>query len=133
MPHTDTETDLLLDEGIQLFDDDQSLDLPGEIGDPLRGEGVAHAQAQERCCGKDLAGVLVGNAVGDDPQAPVTHLDAIQRRRLGKGRQTTDALLHDGVALARVGRHHDVLGRIDGTCSSHAGGPWRSASSSTTL
>ena len=101
--------DLLFPERVQLFDDDERLDLCSKIADHFFGDGMAEAQLQEAVAFKDLARVLIGHAARDDADLFIAPLDAVERRRLGVRFELEDALLDDGMAQPGVRRDDDVF------------------------
>ena len=105
---------MLLDDGIQLLQDDELIDLGGEVEDLLLRQGVDHTELEDgRLGAEDLAGVLIAGGGGDDAEGAVrAQLDAVEVGLLGEGGQGLHAGLDDGVAGPGVAGDHDVLGDV---------------------
>ena len=109
--------DLVLHEGLQLFDDVQLLHLLGEVADQVHGQGIGQAQLQEgRTLGEHFLGVLIIDGGGDDAHLAVTQLQLVQAvlqrggaAVLGQLHQT---LLHQRMVGVGVGRCADVLAGV---------------------
>ena len=72
------QTDLLLEERVELLDHVQLVDLGAEVGDQPLGQRIGHAQLEEAGLRERLPGGAVGRAGGDDAHAGVAHLDAVE-------------------------------------------------------
>ena len=119
------QTDLFFDEWIKLLQHDQPLYAGRKVMHQPARQRISHAQMEHRGVGEDLSGVLVGDAGRDDPQRAVAPFDAVGLGAVGELGQFVDAVLDHGMALPRVGRDHDILGRIarvslDGRRHTHA-------------
>ena len=105
---------VVLDDGVQFFQDDDLIHLGGKVQDLLPGQGIHQAQLQDGgFLPKDLSGVLVAGGGGDDAQGDVlSHLLPVQIGGLREGDKLPGPLLHDGVAGTGVAGDHDVLGNV---------------------
>ena len=101
---------MVLDDGIQLFDDHEAVNASGKFLDQGLGQGVDHTQLEDGCLvAKDLLDVAVASTRADDTERGVTHFHTVEGRRLGICHEAASAGLYLGVAANGVGRSHDEL------------------------
>ena len=111
--------DLILHEGLQLFDDIQRLHLGGEVADEVHGQGVGQTQLQEgSTLGEHFLGVLVGNGSGDNAHLAVAQLHLVEAIFKGAGAavllQLLKSLLHQRMVLESIGGGADELTGVAG-------------------
>ena len=101
---------VVLNDGIQLLDDHQTVHLGGEVQNQLFGQGIDHTQLEDgSLVSKDLLDVAVAGARADDTDLGTPHLHAVDGGGLGVLDQGAGTSLHHGMAADGVGGSHDVL------------------------
>ena len=103
----------VLNDGIELFDDNQAVHLFGKGADQLFRKRVYHAQLQHgNRVPEYFPHVLVRGRGGDDAHLRAAHLDPVDRGCLSVFAEGLRAGLHDRMALLGIAGHHDVLGNV---------------------
>ncbi len=105
--------DLLLQEGFNLLDHDQMLDLCRQGADQAQGGRIAEAQLDQGRVGKGFQDVQIGGSRGDkaDPQV-LAGLEPVQIGDLREGAELLLAGQHEGDAATSIHGRHDHAGRI---------------------
>ena len=109
--------DLVLHEGLQLFDDVQLLHLGGEVADQVHGQRIGQAQLQEGgTLGEHFLGVLIGDGGGDDAHLAVAQFQLVQAVLQSGGAavlgQLHQTLLHQRMVGIGVGGGADELAGV---------------------
>ena len=107
-------TAMRLNDPVQLFDDNNFLNVFGERLNFFHRQGIDHAKLQNRVpVAADLFDVLIAGRGRDQANrmvGPVLH--AVDLRCLGPCLQGKRPLLHNGVPSLGAGRHHHKFGNI---------------------
>ena len=106
-----------LNDRIELLNDIDLADLCGKIPDQLDGQGIDHAELEDRNgIAERFFDILVRGRGGDDAEIviPVALFHAVEGRGLGVFDQLLGTLFDKRMTLERVAGGHDVFLRILG-------------------
>ena len=104
---------MILNNRIQLFNDNQLVNLCGKVENQLFRQRVNHTQLENRSLfAKYFLCILIAGAGSDDTNRSIAPLDAVELTVFCEGNQVAGALLYNRMTLLRVARHHNIFGRV---------------------
>ena len=103
---------LLFDDGIELFDDVELVNLLCKIFDHLAGKRVNNTEFKNGSVRNGFLNILIRDTRSDDTYLRVIHLDTVNGEICTVLGHLLLACLNDGMTLDRVTGHHNVFSYI---------------------